>query len=223
MRKPNLMVILIDDLRYDEFGAGGHPYMKTPNIDRLAHEGAMFDARLPHHADLLAQPGLDRDRPVREPPRDHRQRRARRDEPPAAQLPPRAAAPGLRDGAHRQVAHGQRRQAAARLRLLGELRRPRQARSTRCSTTTGRYSGHKGYITDIMNDLAVDFLEAEAQQALLAVLRAQGRASGRRAGRRRHPHDLGAGRLHGGRAPPGPLQQCDLPEARPTCSPRPRW
>jgi len=25
--KPNFVVILIDDLRYDEFGAGGHPYM----------------------------------------------------------------------------------------------------------------------------------------------------------------------------------------------------
>ncbi len=34
--KPNFLVILIDDLRYDEFGAGGHPYMRTPNVDRLA-------------------------------------------------------------------------------------------------------------------------------------------------------------------------------------------
>lgn len=42
-RKPNFLVILIDDLRYDEFGAGGHPYMKTPHIDRIAHEGAMFE------------------------------------------------------------------------------------------------------------------------------------------------------------------------------------
>jgi N-acetylglucosamine-6-sulfatase len=41
--KPNLIVILIDDLRYDEFGAGGHPYMKTPNIDRIAQEGALFE------------------------------------------------------------------------------------------------------------------------------------------------------------------------------------
>jgi arylsulfatase A-like enzyme len=42
-RKPNFLVILIDDLRYDEFGAGGHPYMRTPNVDRLAHEGALFE------------------------------------------------------------------------------------------------------------------------------------------------------------------------------------
>jgi arylsulfatase A-like enzyme len=39
--KPDLIVILIDDLRFDEFGAGGHPYMKTPHIDRIAHEGAL--------------------------------------------------------------------------------------------------------------------------------------------------------------------------------------
>jgi len=38
--KPNLIVILVDDLRFDETGASGHPYMKTPHIDRLAAEGA---------------------------------------------------------------------------------------------------------------------------------------------------------------------------------------
>jgi N-acetylglucosamine-6-sulfatase len=41
--KPNFIVILIDDLRHDEFGAGGHPYLKTPHIDRLAAEGALFE------------------------------------------------------------------------------------------------------------------------------------------------------------------------------------
>lgn len=40
--KPNLIVILIDDLRFDETSASGHPYLRTPHIDRLAHEGAMF-------------------------------------------------------------------------------------------------------------------------------------------------------------------------------------
>jgi len=40
--KPNLIVILVDDLRFDETGASGHPYLKTPNIDRLAREGAQF-------------------------------------------------------------------------------------------------------------------------------------------------------------------------------------
>src|SRR5436309_178133 len=82
---------------------------------------------VPPHAALLAQPRVHRHRPVREPPRHYRQRGARRGQPPAAQLPPRATAPGLRDGARGQVAHGQRRLAARRLRPLGELRRARPA------------------------------------------------------------------------------------------------
>jgi arylsulfatase A-like enzyme len=40
--RPNIVVVLVDDLRFDEFRAGGHPYLETPNIDRLASEGAMF-------------------------------------------------------------------------------------------------------------------------------------------------------------------------------------
>jgi arylsulfatase A-like enzyme len=40
--RPNLVVVLVDDLRFDEFGAGGHPYLETPHVDRLAREGALF-------------------------------------------------------------------------------------------------------------------------------------------------------------------------------------
>jgi arylsulfatase A-like enzyme len=40
--RPNIVVVLVDDMRFDEFGAGGHPYVETPNIDRLAREGALF-------------------------------------------------------------------------------------------------------------------------------------------------------------------------------------
>jgi arylsulfatase A-like enzyme len=39
---PNLIVILIDDLRFDELGITGHPYLETPHIDRLGREGATF-------------------------------------------------------------------------------------------------------------------------------------------------------------------------------------
>jgi len=41
-KKPNLVVVLVDDLRFDETGASGHPYMRTPHIDRLAREGVRF-------------------------------------------------------------------------------------------------------------------------------------------------------------------------------------
>ncbi len=41
-RKPNFVFILVDDLRFDELGCTGHPFAQTPNVDRLAREGANF-------------------------------------------------------------------------------------------------------------------------------------------------------------------------------------
>ncbi len=40
--RPNIIFILVDDLRWDELGCAGHPFIKTPNIDRIAREGARF-------------------------------------------------------------------------------------------------------------------------------------------------------------------------------------
>jgi len=39
---PNVLVILTDDQRWDAMGCAGHPVLKTPNLDRLASEGARF-------------------------------------------------------------------------------------------------------------------------------------------------------------------------------------
>jgi N-acetylglucosamine-6-sulfatase len=39
---PNVIVILVDDLRFDELGCTGHPFAQTPAADRLAREGANF-------------------------------------------------------------------------------------------------------------------------------------------------------------------------------------
>ncbi len=41
-RRPNFVFVLTDDQRWDEMSCAGHPFLKTPNIDRLAREGAMF-------------------------------------------------------------------------------------------------------------------------------------------------------------------------------------
>ncbi|HZI59204.1 MAG TPA: sulfatase [Pyrinomonadaceae bacterium] len=41
-RPPNIVFILVDDLRWDDIGVAGHPFVKTPNIDRLGNEGALF-------------------------------------------------------------------------------------------------------------------------------------------------------------------------------------
>ena len=40
--RPNIIFILVDDLRWDELGIAGHPFLKTPNIDRIGREGALF-------------------------------------------------------------------------------------------------------------------------------------------------------------------------------------
>jgi N-acetylglucosamine-6-sulfatase len=40
--QPNIVVILVDDMRWDDLGCAGHPFSKTPNMDRIAREGAQF-------------------------------------------------------------------------------------------------------------------------------------------------------------------------------------
>lgn len=41
-QKPNIVIILADDLGYGDLGCYGHPSMRTPNLDRLAGEGLRF-------------------------------------------------------------------------------------------------------------------------------------------------------------------------------------
>lgn len=40
--KPNIVFIFADDWGWGDLGCHGHPYVKTPNIDRLAKEGTDF-------------------------------------------------------------------------------------------------------------------------------------------------------------------------------------
>jgi len=41
-RRPNVVFILTDDQRGDQMSCAGHPFLKTPHLDRIAAEGAMF-------------------------------------------------------------------------------------------------------------------------------------------------------------------------------------
>jgi len=43
MRKPNVLFILVDQLRYDLFSYRNNKYIETPNIDRLANGGVSFE------------------------------------------------------------------------------------------------------------------------------------------------------------------------------------
>jgi N-acetylglucosamine-6-sulfatase len=40
---PNMVFILTDDHRWDALSAMGHPFLQTPNLDRLADEGVLFE------------------------------------------------------------------------------------------------------------------------------------------------------------------------------------
>ncbi|TWT91225.1 sulfatase-like hydrolase/transferase [Neorhodopirellula pilleata] len=40
--RPNIVIIMADDLGYGDVGCYGATKIKTPNIDRLAGEGMMF-------------------------------------------------------------------------------------------------------------------------------------------------------------------------------------
>ncbi len=40
--KPNIILIIADDMAWDDCGAYGHPFIRTPHIDRLASEGMRF-------------------------------------------------------------------------------------------------------------------------------------------------------------------------------------
>jgi len=156
--KPNLIVILIDDLRYDEFGAGGHPYMQTPSIDRLASEGALFERAFhttpicsPNRASIVTGQYASRHGIIDNVARDAMSHR----------LPNYHLALQQRgyETAHIGKWH------------MGNDGMPRPGYDTWVSydghgkivnptlNHDGRYVEHNGYITDIMNELAVGFLE----------------------------------------------------------------
>ncbi|MDT8391268.1 MAG: sulfatase [Lentisphaeria bacterium] len=42
IQRPNIIFILTDDQRWDAMSCLGHPFLKTPNMDRIRREGALF-------------------------------------------------------------------------------------------------------------------------------------------------------------------------------------
>ena len=55
--RPNLLLVFLDDQRYDAMSCAGHPFAQTPNMDRLAREGAIARMRSsPSHSAARAAP-----------------------------------------------------------------------------------------------------------------------------------------------------------------------
>jgi len=156
-RKPNLLVILIDDLRFDEFGAGGHPYMKTPNIDRIAREGGMFERAFhttsicsPNRASIVTGQYAARHGIIDNVARDAASFRLPNYHLELQRLGYETAHIGKwhmgnsgkpRPGYHYWVAYDGH----------GRLNNPRL-------NINGKYEQRTGYVTDIMNEMAVDWL-----------------------------------------------------------------
>lgn len=40
--RPNIVFVLLDDGRWDDLVAMGHPWVQAPHFDRVAKEGALF-------------------------------------------------------------------------------------------------------------------------------------------------------------------------------------
>jgi arylsulfatase A-like enzyme len=157
-KKPNLLVIIVDDLRFDEFGTGGHPYMKTPHIDRIAHEGALFERAFhttpicsPNRASILTGQYASRHGIIDNVARDLASHRLPNFHLELQKLGYETAHIGKwhmgndgkpRPGYDYWVAYDGH----------GRLNDPKLNQN-------GRYVQRKGYITDIMNGMAVDWIK----------------------------------------------------------------
>ena len=49
--RPNIVMVIMDDLGYGDVGSYGAPDAKTPNIDRLARQGVRLTDFYANHAD----------------------------------------------------------------------------------------------------------------------------------------------------------------------------
>jgi len=157
-KQPNILLILVDDLRFDEFGAGGHPYMKTPHIDRIAHEGALFERAFhttpicsPNRASILTGQFASRHGIIDNVARDAASHRIPNYHIELQRLGYETAHIGkwhmgndgkTRPGYDHWIAYDGH----------GRLNDP-------VLYENGKYVQHQGYVTDIMNGMAVDFVK----------------------------------------------------------------
>jgi N-acetylglucosamine-6-sulfatase len=49
-QSPNILLILVDDLRWDALGVVGHPFFNSPNLDRIGYEGVIFHTAFVVHS-----------------------------------------------------------------------------------------------------------------------------------------------------------------------------
>ena len=58
-RTPNILVLMVDQMRADALGCAGNPHLRTPGLDRLARDGTRFSHALtPVPVCIAARPGV---------------------------------------------------------------------------------------------------------------------------------------------------------------------
>ena len=167
--RPNIVVVLVDDLRWDEYGAAGHPFLETPSIDRVAAEGATFTRA--YHATPLCSPNR------------------------ASLLTGQyASRHGVRDNVAKDLTSHQLHTFPMDVQALGYetafigkwhmgndptprpgfdtwVALPGQGRTVDPELyENGRLHTVPGYVTDLLTDRAVDFIAAEREQPFLLYL-----------------------------------------------------
>ncbi len=151
---------MVDDLRWDEFGAAGHPYLETPNIDRLAAEGAMFTSSF--HAVPLCSPNrasiLTGQYPSRHGVIDNVARNLLSHR--LETFPRAMQASGYRTGFFGKWHMGN--DPTPRPGFDTWVGLPGQGRSTDPELwEDGRLAAVKGYTTDLLTDRAISFIERQ--------------------------------------------------------------
>ncbi len=167
-RRPNVVFMLTDDQRWDELGCEGHPFLKTPNLDRIAAEGARFANMFvttslcsPSRASFLSGLYAHSHGVVNnftDYPHD------------LPSFPANAPGRRLRDGLHRQVAHG--RESDERrpgFDLLGHHKGQGQYYDTEFNVN-GQRHGQEGLLHHRVTDMAIDWLGREHDKPFLLIL-----------------------------------------------------
>ena len=154
--RPNIVVIVVDDMRFDEFGAGGHPYLETPHIDALARSARRFATPITRRRCARRTAPASSPANTRRATASSTTHRARTRVISCARSRASCSARATKPRT-RQVAHGKRSDAAPGLRLLGELRGPGRITEIRSCSKTDACRRVPGYITDLLTDRAIAF------------------------------------------------------------------
>jgi N-acetylglucosamine-6-sulfatase len=167
--RPNVVVIVVDDLRWDDIAVAGHPFVETPHVDRLAREGTRFLNAFastplcsPSRASILTGQYIHRNGIIDNTARDSASHRL-----PTFAIPLEAA--GYRTafiGKWHMGNDDTRRPGWTRwvaMKGQGEAVDPKL-------NVDGTRVTAKGYVTDVLTDHAVDFIRTSRREPFLLFL-----------------------------------------------------